>query len=111
LHIRAGLAANVAETASVRATDARDRDIGRRVRVQRLAKGMSQTELGVTFQQIQKYECGGNRIGSGRLQRIAEVLDMPVGFFFSEQSPEPGESPLDYLKLEGAVTLANDILK
>jgi transcriptional regulator with XRE-family HTH domain len=71
---------------SARATDARDRDIGQRVRVQRLAKGMSQTELGahlgVTFQQIQKYEGGANRIGSGRLQRISEVLDMPIFFSF-----------------------------
>jgi transcriptional regulator with XRE-family HTH domain len=72
---------------------------------------MSQTELGahlgITFQQIQKYEARSNRIGSGRLQRIAEALDMPVGFFFSgdQQSEEPGESPLDYLKLEGAVKL------
>jgi len=69
---------------SSRATT-RDRDIGRRVRLQRLAKGMSQTELGdhigVTFQQVKKYELGANRIDSGRLQRIAEVLDTPVSLF------------------------------
>jgi len=51
-----------------------------------MAKGMSQTELGnllgVTFQQVQKYEKGVNRVGAGRLVRVAEALDVPVSFFF-----------------------------
>jgi transcriptional regulator with XRE-family HTH domain len=51
---------------------------------------MSQTDLGkhlgVTFQQVQKYEGGTNRIGSGRLQRIAEVLEVPITFLFSNDA-------------------------
>jgi transcriptional regulator with XRE-family HTH domain len=73
--------------------DTRDVDVGRRVRALRLEKGMSQTdlgaELGITFQQIQKYEKGTNRIGAGRLQRIAEVLDVPVSVFFADGSSAP----------------------
>src|ERR1700693_3309351 len=64
----------------------RDADVGRRIRDRRLERGMSQSELGskigVTFQQIQKYEKGVNRVGAGRLYQIAEVLSIPVSFFF-----------------------------
>jgi transcriptional regulator with XRE-family HTH domain len=67
--------------------DPKDVEVGRRVRAFRLNKGLSQEklgdELGITFQQIQKYEKGVNRIGAGRLQRIAEVLGVPVSEFFS----------------------------
>jgi transcriptional regulator with XRE-family HTH domain len=63
-----------------------DVEVGRRIRSRRLAKGISQTALGrplgVTFQQVQKYEKGVNRVGAGRLQQIAELLDVPVSFFF-----------------------------
>ena len=65
--------------------------VGSRVRLQRLVLGMSQSdlakELGVTFQQVQKYEKGTNRIGASRLQRISEALRIPVGFFFDESAP------------------------
>jgi len=65
---------------------ARDEEIGRRIRTRRLALGMSQTvlgeKLGITFQQVQKYEKGTNRIGSGRLEELARILGIPVGFFF-----------------------------
>jgi transcriptional regulator with XRE-family HTH domain len=67
--------------------DVRDIEVGRRVRVFRLQKGLSQEKLGdalgVTFQQVQKYEKGTNRIGAGRIQRIAEILDVPVTNFFT----------------------------
>ena len=63
-----------------------DKVIGRNVRIHRLARKMSQTELGnllgVTFQQVQKYEKGVNRVGAGRLVRVGEALDVPVSFFF-----------------------------
>jgi transcriptional regulator with XRE-family HTH domain len=63
-----------------------DKIVGRNVRVYRLSKGMSQTQLaeqlGVTFQQVQKYEKGSNRIGSGRLAHIAKALDVPISAFF-----------------------------
>jgi transcriptional regulator with XRE-family HTH domain len=69
--------------------DARDIEVGRRVRVFRLQKGLSQEKLGdalgITFQQVQKYEKGTNRIGAGRIQRIAEILDIPVTSFFAAQ--------------------------
>jgi transcriptional regulator with XRE-family HTH domain len=56
--------------------------VGRNIRIHRVAKRLSQTELaeriGVTFQQVQKYEKGVNRIGSGRLVRIADILEVPV---------------------------------
>jgi transcriptional regulator with XRE-family HTH domain len=60
--------------------------VGSRVRVRRKTLGMTQYGLaellGITFQQIQKYEKGTNRIGASRLQRISEVLRVPIGFFF-----------------------------
>lgn len=63
-----------------------DRHVGSRVRMRRLLVGLSQEKLGealgITFQQIQKYEKGANRIGASRLQQIAKILAVPVEFFF-----------------------------
>lgn len=63
-----------------------DIHVGQRVRARRKMLGLSQTqlgkELGVTFQQVQKYERGTNRIGSSRLFKITTVLDAPVAYFF-----------------------------
>jgi transcriptional regulator with XRE-family HTH domain len=63
-----------------------DKYVGSRVRMRRLMLTMSQGKLagalGLTFQQVQKYEKGSNRIGASRLQHIAHVLQVPVGFFF-----------------------------
>ena len=68
-----------------------DRFVGSRVRLRRTALGVTQERLaqalGVTFQQVQKYEKGANRIGAGRLQEIARVLDAPPSFFY-EGAPE-----------------------
>src|SRR3954469_12515605 len=65
-----------------------DKHVGERVRMRRLHAQMSQvelgSELGVTFQQVQKYEKGTNRIGSSRLHRISQVLQGPVSFFFED---------------------------
>lgn len=70
-----------------------DRHVGARVRMQRLAIGMSQQalgkELGVTFQQVQKYEKGSNRIGASRLQQIASVLRVPPAYFFEGVAAAP----------------------
>src|SRR6516164_965266 len=75
-----------------KAPDARDVDVGRRIRAQRLVCRMSQTELanslGVTFQQVQKYEKGVNRVGAGRLAKIADTLRVPISFFF-DGAPGP----------------------
>ena len=65
-----------------------DKAVGEKVRLQRRILGMSQTTLsdalGVSYQQVQKYETGKNRIGASRLQAIANILGVPVTFFFSE---------------------------
>ena len=70
--------------------DTADRHVGQRVRAYRLSRGMSQSTLGdrigVTFQQIQKYENGVNRIGSGRLQKIAGILGVPISALFNEDT-------------------------
>jgi transcriptional regulator with XRE-family HTH domain len=85
-----------------RSRDPRDMEIAKRVRALRLQRGISQTELGnvlnVTFQQIQKYETGTNRISAGRLQQIAEVLDVPVSYFYAGvdgNGAEPPSPPVD----------------
>lgn len=63
-----------------------DRHVGSRVRMRRMLAGISQEKLGealgLTFQQVQKYEKGSNRISASRLQQIAQMLDVPVSFFF-----------------------------
>jgi transcriptional regulator with XRE-family HTH domain len=65
-----------------------DREVGRRVKLRRIDLGYSQEEvgkaLGVSFQQVQKYEKGINRISAGRLQQIAKLLEAPILFFFAE---------------------------
>ncbi len=65
-----------------------DVHVGSRVRIRRTLLGMSQEKLGaainLTFQQIQKYERGTNRIGSSRLFELSKVLDVPVSFFFDD---------------------------
>ena len=79
-----------------RRADNRDAEVGRRVRSRRLECRLSQTELadriGVTFQQVQKYEKGANRIGASRLQQISQILQVPVSFFF-EGVPSPRSEP------------------
>ena len=71
-----------------------DIHVGSRVRLRRMMLGMSQEKLGehlgITFQQIQKYEKGTNRIGASRLQHIARVLTVPVAFFFEDAPGSPG---------------------
>ncbi|MFZ0525119.1 MAG: helix-turn-helix transcriptional regulator [Xanthobacteraceae bacterium] len=63
-----------------------DKHVGSRVRMRRMMLGMSQEKLGdalgLTFQQVQKYEKGTNRIGASRLQQISQILQVPVSFFF-----------------------------
>ena len=70
--------------------DARDAEVARRVRSRRLECCVSQSDLadriGVTFQQVQKYESGTNRIGASRLERISEALEVPVSFFFGDST-------------------------
>jgi transcriptional regulator with XRE-family HTH domain len=70
-----------------------DIHVGSRIRLRRTMLGMSQEKLGeslgITFQQIQKYEKGTNRVGASRLQNISGILNVPVSFFFEDA---PGEN-------------------
>ena len=77
-----------------------------------MAKGLSQAQLGrrlgVTFQQVQKYEAGANRIGTGRLVRIAAILDLPVAALLEEtQAPDPGASLLALIDNRRSFRLAH----
>lgn len=88
-----------------------DAFVGEKVRLRRCALGMSQTklanELGLTFQQVQKYESGANRIGAGRIFQISQILGVPMPYFFEDvpqslrdskvsvDDMEEMESPLD----------------
>ena len=100
-----------------KAPDSRDIDVGRRIRAQRLVRGMSQTELatriGITFQQVQKYEKGVNRVGAGRLTRIAEALGVPVAFLFGAMdngaaaSTKSVNAAFAFLETAGALRLVH----
>jgi transcriptional regulator with XRE-family HTH domain len=72
-----------------------DKYVGSRVRMRRLMLSMSQEKLGeklgLTFQQVQKYEKGTNRIGASRLQHISQILKVPVSFFFEGVSGKQSE--------------------
>lgn len=93
-----------------------DGHVGRRVRARRTQLGLSQTELakrlGLSFQQIQKYENGGNRISAGTLGQIAAALDAPVGFFFRGLDPDGpvprpvGDGRADRMQIEVARNFA-----
>ena len=72
-----------------------DKHVGSRVRLRRLMLHLNQTDLasrlGVSYQQLQKYEMGANRMGASRLQQISRILQVPVAFFF-EGAPGPAQS-------------------
>ena len=83
--------------------DPTDKYVGTRVRMRRLMLGFSQSRLAdaleISFQQVQKYEKGANRISAGKLQHISEFLQAPIPFFF-EGLPEPSNKPA---KPDGAI--------
>jgi transcriptional regulator with XRE-family HTH domain len=98
-----------------------DTYVGTRVRMRRLMIGMTQEKLaaalGITFQQVHKYEKGMNRIGASRLQQLAQILQVPVSFFFeggpiSDNKPsgqQPAPSPAyvsDFLATRDGLALA-----
>ena len=76
-----------------------DAHVGSRMRMRRMMLGMSQEKLatafGVSFQQVQKYERGANRMGSSRLQHAASILRVPVSYFFEDGADGPFESVSD----------------
>lgn len=73
--------------------------IGQKIRFARHDKNISQTELGtaigVTFQQVQKYENGKNRVSAGRLKLIAEVLGQPIDYFYQDHAAHYGQANAD----------------
>jgi transcriptional regulator with XRE-family HTH domain len=92
-----------------RSTTAVDAHIGQKIRARRILLGLSQTDLanaaGITFQQIQKYEKGANRVGASRLQQFSDALGVPPSYFFEgaptvgRKLPAPREGELS----EGAI--------
>src|SRR5476649_1240212 len=72
-----------------------DAQVGNRVRIRRMLIGMSQEKLGdllgLTFQQVQKYEKGVNRVGAGRLYEISRILSVPIEFFYEGAGAQAGE--------------------
>ena len=96
-----------------------DVHVGSRVRLRRTMLGMSQEKLGaainLTFQQVQKYERGTNRIGASRLYELSRVLDVPVSFFFddmpSEVAGERSNRPTGMAEAQGAAYEADTLAK
>ena len=102
-----------------------DLHVGTRMRLRRQILRMSQEKLGnalgVTFQQVQKYERGSNRVGASRLWRLAQVLDVPVSFFYEglgENGPtssfaEGDQTPIvyDFINSPDGVALASAVAK
>jgi transcriptional regulator with XRE-family HTH domain len=97
-----------------RGPDPIDVEVGRRIRIERTLRGISQSTLGralgITFQQVQKYEKGTNRVGAGRLMRIAKELGVPVGALLGADGEtvkelSDGSNTLEYLALPGAIRL------
>jgi transcriptional regulator with XRE-family HTH domain len=90
-----------------------DKHVGARVRMRRMMLSMSQEKLGnslgLTFQQVQKYEKGTNRIGASRLQQISHILQVPVAFFF-EGAPAVGGSRSDGLGEAPSPAYVSDFL-
>jgi len=94
---------------STRSANPVDIHVGKRIRMRRMTLDMSQSALaepcGITFQQIQKYEKGTNRVGASRLQQFAKLLGVPVSFFF-----EGLASPETKRKKNASVDLAEQLL-
>jgi transcriptional regulator with XRE-family HTH domain len=102
-----------------------DRHVGSRVRMRRMMVSMSQEKLGdrlgITFQQVQKYEKGTNRIGASRLHQISSILGVPVAFFYEGApnpdgvpgSPEAGNPPYvsDFLATSEGLALTKAFMK
>ena len=90
-----------------------DKHVGSRVRMRRMMLGMSQEKLGdalaLTFQQVQKYEKGTNRIGASRLQQISQILQVPVAFFF-EGAPHLEGTITDALRTAPSPSYVSDFL-
>jgi transcriptional regulator with XRE-family HTH domain len=105
---RAALNNSGTDAGRKRRASAEDVAIGQKVRALRLDRGLSQgglaDQIGITFQQVQKYENGANRISAGRLLRIAAALHVPVTTFY-DTAARKGDHSFTYLRQKGAVRL------
>jgi transcriptional regulator with XRE-family HTH domain len=95
-----------------------DKHVGSRIRMRRMMLGMSQEKLagglGITFQQVQKYEKGTNRIGASRLQQVSLILQIPVAFFFDGSPHGDAPSPdyvSDFLTTADGLALAKAFMR
>jgi transcriptional regulator with XRE-family HTH domain len=92
-----------------------DIEIGRKIRLRRLEQSMSQTalaeKLNVTFQQVQKYEKGTNRVGAGRLHLIASELKVPVTYFFQAEQQHSEVDSLLYLNSPSSIRMIKAFAK
>ena len=74
-----------------------DAHVGNRVRMRRTLLGLNQMHLGdalgISYQQVQKYEVGSNRIGASRLYELTKIFDVPVSYFYEDMPDEHGKSP------------------
>jgi transcriptional regulator with XRE-family HTH domain len=86
-----------------------DVEVGRRMKLRRIDLGYSQEDmgeaLGVTYQQVQKYEHGTNRVSAGRLAQIAKLLKVPLQFFFADGDRQSIDDPTVFSLLETAYSL------
>ncbi len=90
-----------------------DSHVGERIRLRRTLLGLSQEKLaamlGLTFQQVQKYEKGANRVGASRLYDISQALEVPIGFFYEDMDKKTAsQSPMTFAAPETAPMLMSD---
>jgi transcriptional regulator with XRE-family HTH domain len=96
---------------SARRADRVDKHVGNRIRIRRKMLNLSQEKLaerlGITFQQVQKYEKGTNRVGAGRLYQLARILQVPVSYFFPDTPPG---APVGGLSEDAAADYVTDFM-
>jgi transcriptional regulator with XRE-family HTH domain len=102
--------------ATKKAPNPTDKHVGRRVRMRRKMVAMSQEKLadalGLTFQQVQKYENGTNRMGASRLQQMSDILQVPVAFFFEgapNASASLGSNELSVAEIDDFISDSNGL--
>jgi transcriptional regulator with XRE-family HTH domain len=97
-----------------RSANPTDKHVGSRLRMRRLMLGMSQTDIadavGVTFQQVQKYEKGTNRVSASRLQHLSQILQVSVPFFFEGAPAASGIPQVDGRAAAPSPSYVNDFL-
>lgn len=95
-----------------KSADATDVHVGRRIKLRRVMTKISQSALGdalgITFQQVQKYEKGTNRVSASKLQQMANILDVPVSYFFEDGPLTNGAAPISPLSKFSDVLATRD---